>query len=223
MAKTPSPRIIFVQRQGGNKVAVSVGRQIRAQLHKTETGLLKVSLTIGRDYFPCLVCHVTINHKLNCQSNSSHSQRRDAPSEGQWRQREHEQRQSESKAQVGEVEKERQRPRQHEEGTVPKGTCQTMCPARELRNREAQNRLHHFEMLPGTERDRRPKGDPSRAVKEYSRPAAGKDATKPSDLRPPPVLLKTVNYLIDDIAAGPSLHQWTEASDTYTNLSYLFS
>uniref|UniRef100_A0A3Q0S2J4 Si:zfos-452g4.1 n=1 Tax=Amphilophus citrinellus TaxID=61819 RepID=A0A3Q0S2J4_AMPCI len=88
---------------------------------------------------------------------------------------------------------------------LPKGTCQTMCPAQELRNREAQNRLHHFEMLAGTEKDRRPKADPSRAVKEYSRPAAGKDATKPSDLRPPPVLLKTVNYLIDDIAAAPSL------------------
>uniref|UniRef100_A0A3Q0S9Q8 Si:zfos-452g4.1 n=1 Tax=Amphilophus citrinellus TaxID=61819 RepID=A0A3Q0S9Q8_AMPCI len=138
-------------------------------------------------------------------SNSSHSQRRGAPSEGQWRQRENEQQQSEGKAQVGEVYKEKQKPRQHEEGTVPKGTCQTMCPAQELRNREAQNRLHHFEMLAGTEKDRRPKADPSRAVKEYSRPAAGKDATKPSDLRPPPVLLKTVNYLIDDIAAAPSL------------------
>ncbi|XP_047442177.1 SAC3 domain-containing protein 1 isoform X2 [Mugil cephalus] len=93
---------------------------------------------------------------------------------------------------------------------VPKGTCQTMCPAHELRDREAQNRLHHFEMLPGTEKVRRPKGDPSRAVKEYSRPAAGKDSTRPSDLRPPAVLLKTVCYLIDDIAASPTLHPWTE-------------
>ncbi|XP_071343799.1 SAC3 domain-containing protein 1 isoform X2 [Trachinotus anak] len=85
-----------------------------------------------------------------------------------------------------------------------------MCPAHELRVRESQNRLHRFEMLVGTERDRRPRGDPLRSVKEYSRPAAGKDSTNPSDLRPPAVLLKTVCYLIDDIAASPSLHPWTE-------------
>uniref|UniRef100_A0A3Q3KFZ1 SAC3/GANP/THP3 conserved domain-containing protein n=1 Tax=Monopterus albus TaxID=43700 RepID=A0A3Q3KFZ1_MONAL len=85
---------------------------------------------------------------------------------------------------------------------MPRGTCQTMCPARELRDREVQNRLHRFEMLAGTERDRRPKGDPLRSVKEYSRPAAGKDLTNSADLRPPAVLLKTVCYLIDDIAAA---------------------
>lgn len=96
--------------------------------------------------------------------------------------------------------------------TVPRGTCQTMCPVQELRDREAQGRLHCFEMVPGTERNRKPKGDPLRVVKEYSRPAAGKDVTKPSDLRPPDMLLKTVCYLIDDIAASP-LHPWTEASN----------
>ncbi len=87
-----------------------------------------------------------------------------------------------------------------------------MCPARELRKREAQNRLHRFEMLEGTERDKQPRGDPLRAVKEYSRPAAGKDSTNPTDLRPPAVLLKTVCYLIDDISASPHLHPWTEVS-----------
>lgn len=92
-----------------------------------------------------------------------------------------------------------------------------MCPARELRGREAQNRLHRFEVLAGTERDRRPCGDPLRAVKEYSRPAAGKDSTNPTDLRPPAVLLKTVCYLIDDIAAAPHLDPWTEASSVYTS------
>ncbi|KAM7388309.1 hypothetical protein PAMP_024495 [Pampus punctatissimus] len=85
-----------------------------------------------------------------------------------------------------------------------------MCPARELHERESQNRLHRFEMLAGTERERLPKGDAMRAVKEYSRPAAGKNATNPTDLRPPAVLLKTVCYLIDDIAASPRLHPWTE-------------
>ncbi|XP_074491594.1 SAC3 domain-containing protein 1 [Sebastes fasciatus] len=142
----------------------------------------------------------------------SHSQRRDAPAGGEWRQKKEEQWRGQSIAQAREVVvvEEDERREQHGENTVPRGTCQTMCPARELRDRELQNRLHRFEMLAGTERDRRPRGDSSRAVKEYSRPAAGKDSTNPTDLRPPAVLLKTVFYLIDDIAASPHLHPWTE-------------
>lgn len=92
----------------------------------------------------------------------------------------------------------------------PQGTCTSMCPQRELQEREAQCRLHRFEMLAGTEGDRRPRADPARVVKEYSRPAAGKDATRASDLRPPSVLLKTVHYLIDEIAASTTLQPWTE-------------
>ncbi|XP_035509988.1 SAC3 domain-containing protein 1 [Morone saxatilis] len=137
----------------------------------------------------------------------SHSQRRDAPAGGGWRQRNEEQWRGQGKAQVREVE---EGERQQGKETVPRGACQTMCPARELQNREAQNRLHRFEMLAGTERGRRHRADPLRAVKEYSRPAAGKDSTNPTDLRPPAVLLKTVCYLIDDIAASPHLHPWTE-------------
>lgn len=97
---------------------------------------------------------------------------------------------------------------------VPTGSCRGMCSGRELRERERQKRLHRFEMMPGTERDRLPRGDPLRAVKEYSRPAAGKDSTDPAELRPPDVLLQTVCYLIDDVAASPHLHPWTEASGT---------
>jgi len=33
-------------------------------------------------------------------------------------------------------------------------------------------------------------------VKEYSRPAAGKSDPKPCDLRPPSVLIQTVDYLL---------------------------
>ncbi|KAM6962538.1 SAC3 domain-containing protein 1 [Aplochiton taeniatus] len=97
--------------------------------------------------------------------------------------------------------------------SVPRGSCVTMCPSQELQDREAQKRLHRFEVLAGTERDRRPRADLSRTVKEYSRPAAGKDSTRPSDLRPPAVLLRTVCYLIDDIAASPALQPWTEVYD----------
>ncbi|XP_056234661.1 SAC3 domain-containing protein 1 isoform X1 [Seriola aureovittata] len=139
----------------------------------------------------------------------SYSQRRDAPTGGEWRQKNQEQWRGQDKAQVSQVEEDDRHEQQGKE-TVPRGICRTMCPARELRVRETQNRLHRFEMLAGTERDRRPRGDPLRSVKEYSRPAAGKDSTNPNDLRPPAVLLKTVRYLIDDIAASPSLHPWTE-------------
>ncbi|XP_066528563.1 SAC3 domain-containing protein 1 isoform X2 [Hoplias malabaricus] len=96
------------------------------------------------------------------------------------------------------------------EDVVPRGTCTSMCPISETRQREAQNRLHRFEMLAGTERERLPRADTTRVVKEYSRPAAGKDATRASDLRPPDVLLKTVYYLVDEIAACPTLKPWTE-------------
>ncbi|CAL8348376.1 unnamed protein product [Gadus morhua 'NCC'] len=100
----------------------------------------------------------------------------------------------------------------------PRGTCQSMCPNQELQERESQNRLHRFETLAGTEkrageRCRRPRADPKRTVKEYSRPAAGKDSTRPSDLRPPAVLLRTVCYLIDDIATMPGQTSWNEVYD----------
>ncbi|XP_037530616.1 SAC3 domain-containing protein 1 [Nematolebias whitei] len=135
-----------------------------------------------------------MNHRR--KTRISHSPRRDEPL-GRWQRQRNKVKEAEQilEAQLKE--------------TVPRGTCQTMCPVQELRDREAQSRLHCFEMVPGTERNRKPKGDPLRVVKEYSRPAAGKDVTKPSDLRPPDMLLKTVFYLIDDIAASP-LHPWTE-------------
>lgn len=152
-------------------------------------------------------------------SSSSHSQRRDAPAGGGYcRQGSQEQWRGQDKAQVREVEED-ERCQQQGKETVPRGACQTMCPARELRDREAQNRLHRFEIVAGMEKVRRPRGDPLRAVKEYCRPAAGKDSTNPNDLRPPAVLLKTVCYLIDDIAASPHLHPWTEASSIYISFS----
>ncbi|XP_069501188.1 SAC3 domain-containing protein 1 isoform X2 [Ambystoma mexicanum] len=85
----------------------------------------------------------------------------------------------------------------------PTGTCTSMCPEHERRQREVQRRLHPFEVLDGTEQHRLPRADPLKTVKEYSRPAAGKDATSPSDLRPPAVLLYTVQYLIDDVLPRP--------------------
>lgn len=82
---------------------------------------------------------------------------------------------------------------------LPVGTCPEMCPAAERSRREKECRLHRFEVAPGGRGDR-PCADPHRAVKEYSRPAAGKARPSPSQLRPPSVLLATVRYLASEVA-----------------------
>ncbi|KAG9322757.1 hypothetical protein KVV02_007017, partial [Mortierella alpina] len=71
-----------------------------------------------------------------------------------------------------------------------------MCPEFERHEREYQQSVEKFEKIPGTKSI-----DHGRAVKAYSRPAAGADQPLPSDVRPPPVLLSTLNYLITDIVA----------------------
>jgi SAC3 domain-containing protein 1 len=75
------------------------------------------------------------------------------------------------------------------------GLCMEMCPKRERNLREKQRRLHPFE-----------KSDVKQpvdvVVKEYSRPAAGRQL-EPRDLRPAPVLVKTLNYLLTDVLNKP--------------------
>ncbi|KAM6159411.1 SAC3 domain-containing protein 1 [Rhynchocyon petersi] len=82
---------------------------------------------------------------------------------------------------------------------LPVGTCLDMCPAAERAQREKERRLHRFEVAPGDRGDQ-PRADPQRAVKEYSRPAAGKPRPPPSQLRPPRVLLAAVRYLAGEVA-----------------------
>ncbi|KAM5248463.1 SAC3 domain-containing protein 1 [Ctenodactylus gundi] len=82
---------------------------------------------------------------------------------------------------------------------LPLGTCPDMCPAAERARRETERRLHRFEVAPGCRADS-PRADPRRTVKEYCRPAAGKPAPPPSQLRPPSVLLATVRYLAGEVA-----------------------
>ncbi|KAM6435345.1 SAC3 domain-containing protein 1 [Liasis olivaceus] len=78
------------------------------------------------------------------------------------------------------------------EGPPRAATCPGMCPAAEYARRKRQGRLHRLELGPPP--GRRP--DPARAVKEYSRPAAGQAPPPPADLRPPAVLLATVRHLL---------------------------
>ncbi|OJT13249.1 SAC3 family protein 1 [Trametes pubescens] len=83
-------------------------------------------------------------------------------------------------------------PKRLDEAITMVGTCMGMCPRFERYRRERENNLDKWEVIPGTKRV-----DHKRAVKIYER-AAG-DKTLPSDLRPPPVLKKTLNYLFHDL------------------------
>lgn len=97
---------------------------------------------------------------------------------------------------------------------IIQGTCMQMCPAREIASREKQRRLHFFETVAftcsssnnGRQQDK-VTADPRAVVKEFSRSAAGK-SIDPSDLRPANVLLKTMNYLTEEIASKDSVYPW---------------
>lgn len=79
-----------------------------------------------------------------------------------------------------------------------KGQCMDMCPSNELNRREKERLLHVLEMVPGTEKTK-PKADRTKTVKSFSRSAAGKMLQDPKNLRPPEVLLRTVNYLLNEV------------------------
>ncbi|CAA7264544.1 unnamed protein product [Cyclocybe aegerita] len=83
-------------------------------------------------------------------------------------------------------------PKRLEDAISIVGTCMDMCPRFERYRRERENNLFEWETIPGTKRI-----DHSRAVKMYER-AAG-DKTLPSDLRPPRVLKRTLDYLFHDL------------------------
>ncbi|KAG5735430.1 SAC3 family protein 1 [Termitomyces sp. T112] len=83
-------------------------------------------------------------------------------------------------------------PKRLEDAITVVGTCMDMCPRFERYRRERENNLFQWETIPGTKRV-----DHQRAVKMYER-AAG-DKTLPSDLRPPRVLIKTLDYLFHEL------------------------
>ncbi|KAF9428395.1 hypothetical protein BGZ94_002535 [Podila epigama] len=92
------------------------------------------------------------------------------------------------------------KPRRLEDAIEFVGTCTDMCPEFERHEREYQQNVESFEKIPGTE-----KIDHARAVKIYARSAAGTEQALPSDVRPPKVLLSTLDYLIKDIVAQGDL------------------
>ncbi|MCJ1476861.1 hypothetical protein MMC13_005530 [Lambiella insularis] len=84
---------------------------------------------------------------------------------------------------------------------TPVGTCQDMCPEFERVERIHQN------MVDGPEKTTAQFSDSKVPwehyfVKRFRRSAAGYDEQLPSDIRPPLVLQKTLNYLLDDVIGG---------------------
>lgn len=80
------------------------------------------------------------------------------------------------------------------EAILFQGTCQDMCPVFERVRRALENNVKALERDPQTNKISR-----SRAVKAFSRPAAGQPPPLPSEVRPPLVLKTTLDYLVDNI------------------------
>lgn len=79
-----------------------------------------------------------------------------------------------------------------------------MCPEFERHEREFQGEGDELEVYAGTT-----KLDPKLAVKIYRRPAAGREAPLPEDVRPPAVLKRTLDYLLHTLLpADPSSNRF---------------
>ncbi|XP_055086544.1 germinal-center associated nuclear protein [Periophthalmus magnuspinnatus] len=74
------------------------------------------------------------------------------------------------------------------------GTCPDMCPEKERYMRETRNQLSVYEVLPNTEMV-----DHGAAIKEYSRSSADQEEPLPHELRPLPVLTRTMDYIVTQV------------------------
>ncbi|CAM9770873.1 unnamed protein product, partial [Ectocarpus sp. 13 AM-2016] len=98
-----------------------------------------------------------------------------------------------------------QKQRQQKQDKYARGTCMSMCPESERREREAEGGLSSFEATEATAGAsvsfRQRVADPKKAVKKYRRSAAGRDMHSPELLRPLSVLQTTTQYLVQDVFA----------------------
>ncbi|XP_012233389.2 SAC3 domain-containing protein 1 [Linepithema humile] len=85
------------------------------------------------------------------------------------------------------------------------GRCLSMCPEKERRMREREGLLHRYEIDENTKHMRKPKADPTKTIKCFSRSAAGQTMTDLDLLRPPYVLLSTIRYLFTNIITQTDL------------------
>jgi hypothetical protein len=91
-----------------------------------------------------------------------------------------------------ELRESRQRQTDIETATAVTGTCSDMCPELERLFREETNQLSSLEMKYGT-------ADPDALVKEYRRAGADQSEPLPHELRPGPVLSRTMDYLLCNV------------------------
>lgn len=75
------------------------------------------------------------------------------------------------------------------------GTCQDMCPIFERARRSVENNVVRYEKANPNDK----KVDRYRALKVFARPAAAAAPPLPSDVRPPHVLVKTLDYIVENI------------------------
>ena len=88
------------------------------------------------------------------------------------------------------------------------GTCQAMCPEKEVSDRILQGTISFFERRGG-------QADARKAVKKYRRSAAISEHPQPEEIRPPAVLLRTMDHLrgLCDNAERPFLDVHNFVSD----------
>lgn len=84
---------------------------------------------------------------------------------------------------------------------VFQGSCLDMCPVFERVRRALENNVKAFEKDPTTN-----KISKDRAVKAFLRPAAGQPSPLPSEVRPPHILVQSLDYLVENM-----VHQLPEA------------
>lgn len=88
---------------------------------------------------------------------------------------------------------------QDEEGDV-EGQCMAMCPPAEIEERKLMHTISPFERTNG-------QVDPAKCVKAYSRSDAGKQRESATTIRPPPILQKTLEYLMTLLDSETELHK----------------
>ncbi|CAM9465097.1 unnamed protein product [Ectocarpus fasciculatus] len=103
------------------------------------------------------------------------------------------------------IHQQQQQQQQQQQEKYARGTCMSMCPGSERREREAEGGLSSFEATEATTGAsvsfRQRVADPKKAVKKYRRSAAGRDMHSPELLRPLSVLQTTAQYLVQDVFA----------------------
>lgn len=78
---------------------------------------------------------------------------------------------------------------------VFQGTCEDMCPIFERARRNVEHTVFSYEKDSPSSK----KASATRALKVFARPAAAAAPPLPSDVRPPHILVKSLDYIIDNL------------------------